>query len=473
MLWNGPHVTLYFTPGDEYDARAKEDPTTVADFGERFKIYPDQKSGTVALHRVLYNYANSFDVLAAGDPRFQRVHDQGNQPLWSLTWPGLKKETTLVIEALDQGCPFPNGYVAAADAPADDFNFPSLSLKHARLSTSEVFLNGQFDPANRPKPIARAYVTVTPEAHPQMEWFESFDPGATWEDFKITSGNNGVFIYRNSKWAMDFSGCTPNLTVGPLLGQLALGFADYGSSCNMSIVPLEAKPQMAADSFLHVRMATTIPSTGRRYPQLMITTTKVLNPGDVQPLDNVPLHARLGPLSFQNLPPGDEQTLIVQPFGGYHQLEVEFCDQRGWGVNEQCPQANLYGFHGGDYMSTWKAPWTPVPVLGDLAGFDRPVQFDVYASTKRVYVFIDDKPAGCAVLPDGRMPAGNVTVAFRGVLYHSAIDESVVPENSGHQYLRRYSVSHFDRTMDDFGIEKGVAEPAWDETFLPCGTRWY
>jgi hypothetical protein len=474
-LWNGERVSLFFTEGAEYDARAKEPASSVTDFGERFHVFAEQKPDTVALHRVLYNYANSFDVLAAGEPRFQRVLQQGNQPLWSLTWPGLTKATTLVIEALDQGCPFPKGYVASADAPADSFNYPSLALDKARIASGEVFINGQFDPANRPKPIARAYVDVKPEPHPDMDWFESFDADKTWEPFKVTKGNNGVYIYRNAHWAADFSGCTDNLTFGPLLGQLALGFADSGSSCNMSLVPLDIKPQIAAKTFMHVRMSSTMPSTGRRYPQLMITTTDVLNPGDVamKPLDYFPLHARLGPLSFDNAPPGNEQHIIVQPFGGYHELQVEFCDGRGWGVSEQCPRANIYGHHAGSYTDTWTSPWLPVPLLGDVAGFDRPVQFDVYASTERVYVFMDDKPAGCAVLPAGRMPEGPVNVAFRGVLYHSGIDESVTPEDSGHQYLRRYSLSHFDRTMDDFGIDLAVPAPAWDEKIMPCATRWY
>lgn len=472
-LWNGPRVTLYFTQGAEYDARAMDKATDVTDFGERFKVFPTQEPDTVPLRRVLYNYANSFDVLAAGEARFAWVLEQGNQPIWSLTWPGLKETTTLVIEALDKGCPFPNGYVSAYDAPADEFNQPSISLDKARLSSGEVFINGQFDPTNRPRPIARAYVEVKPQPDPKMDWFEGFDVDAAWDPFKLESGNNGVYIYRNSKWAADFSGCTDNLTFGPLLGQLVVGYADYGSSCNMSLVPLGIQPQLAADSYLHVRMSTTIPSTGRRYPQLMITTTKVLNPGDIQPLDSVPLHARLGPLSFSKEPPGKEKSIIVQPFGGYHELDLEFCDQRGWGVSEQCPHANIYGHHAGNYEETWESPWLPVPVLGDLAGFDKPVQFDVYASTERVYLFVDDKPAGCAVLPAGRMPAGQVTVAYRGVLYHSGIDESVTPEKSGHQYLRRYSLGHFDRSMDDFGISQNVAAPAWDERILPCGTRWY
>jgi hypothetical protein len=336
-----------------------------------------------------------------------------------------------------------------------------------------VFINGQFDEKNRPRPIARAYVDVKPAPHPEMDWFESFDANKPWAPFKVTTGNNGMHVYRNEHWAADFSGCSNNLTFGPLLGQLVTGFADEGSSCNMSLVPLDIKPKIAAKRFLHVRMSTTVPSTGRRYPQVMITTTDVLNPGDVQPLDNVPLHARLGPLSFQNAPAGTEQSILVQPFGGYHELQLEFCDRRGWGVSEQCPRANIYGHHAGSYSDTWEAPWLPVPLLGDMAGFDRPVQFDVYASTERVYVFLDDKPAGCAVLPAGRMPEGDVNVAFRDVLYHSGIDESVTAADSPHQYLRRFSLSFERRSMDDFGIDQDVPAPAWNEAVMPCATRWY
>jgi hypothetical protein len=59
------------------------------------------------------------------------------------------------------------------------------------------------------------------------------------------------------------------------------------------------------------------------------------------------------------------------------------------------------------------------------------------------------------------------TVAFRGVLYHSGIDQSDM------QYVEKFSLSHFDRHMDDFGIDRDVPAPSWDESVLPCGTRWY
>ena len=488
--WQGDNVVFFFTDGPEHDARAAQPATEIADLGERFRILPTQEPGSVALHRVKYQ---TFDVLAAGDARFDQVMHQGVRPVWSLTWPGITSTTTFVVEALDQGCPFPGGYIASTHANADvdrtsgmAFNEPSLTVDEARLSSGEVFINGQHEPTNRPKPIARAYVTVTPEARPTMDFLETFDVGGTWAPFTKWQDNNG-FVFRSADWAIDTSGCTDNFTFGPVLGQFALGFADGGSSCNVSMTPKHVPTALTSDHFLHVRMATDIPSTGRRYPQIMISTIPLApDPApDASNIDLVPLHTRLGTFPYQrvgpdmmagtadDLPPEGGQSIVVQPFGGYQQTEIEFCDTRGWGVSQQCPGANIYGHHAGDYTDTWTVPWTPMPVEGAVAGYDRPVQWDVYASTSRVYVFMDGQPAGCAVLPDGRMPAGPVTVAYRAVIYHSGIDETVTPDNTGHQYEHTYSLSHSDRRMDDFGIELSAAQPAWDETQMPCGTRWY
>jgi hypothetical protein len=398
-----------------------------------------------------------------------------------------------IIEALDTGCPFPNGYIAATHHDPDvdrtsgqAFNSPSITLDEARLSSGEVFINGQHDPTSRPKPVARAYVDVTPAPQPQMDFLATFDDGAPWAPFTKWQDNN-AFIFRNEDWAIDTSGCTDNFTFGPVLGQFMLGFADGGSSCNVSITPRKVPTKIASDRFLHVRMMSDIPSTGRRYPQIMVTDIPLMpDPApDAGNIDNVPVHTRLGNFSFDrvgpdgkagtadDLPPMGGQTIVVQPFGGYQETQIEFCDQRGWGVSQQCERANVYGFHAGDYMQTWKQPWTPVPVEGDVSGYDRPVQWDVYASTSRVYVFMDGKPSACAVLPAGRMPAGDVTVAYRAVIYHCGIDETVTPDDTGHRYEHDHSLCHSDRHMDDFGIDLSTPAPAWDETVLPCGTKWY
>src|SRR5688572_943418 len=389
--------------------------------------------------------------------------------------------------------PFPGGYIAYEHKDADvdatsgePFNYPSITLDEARLSSGEVFVNGQHDPENRPKPVARSYVDVTPEAHPEMDFLETFDVDGEWEPFDYWRDNNG-FVFRNEKWAVDTNGCTSNFTFGPLLGQFVLGFADGGSSCNVSITPKQVETAVEPDSFLHVRMSTDVPSTNRRYPQIMLTTVPLAD--DPVPEETnvweVPVHNRLGTFPFDRAgedgeegtddddPPEGGRTIIVQPFGGYQETQIEFCDTRGWGVSQQCDRANVYGHHAGDYTQEWEESWTPVPVQGAVAGYDRPVQWDVYASTDRVYVFMDGKPAACANLPEGRTPEGPVTVAYRAVLYHCGIDETVTPEDTGHRYERSYSLCHSDHHMDDFGIDLSVPEPEWDESVLPCGDRWY
>ena len=489
--WQGDNVVFFFTDGPEHDARAAQPAKEIADLGPRFKTLSAPQPGAVALRRV--SYSGAFDVLAAGEARFQQVLHQGGVPLASLTWPGIKASTRFIIEALDAGCPFPNGYIAAMHHAADvdttsgqPFNAPSITLDEARLSSGEVFVNGQHAPANRPKPIARAYVDVTASAQPKMDFLATFDDGAPWGPFTKWQDNN-AFIFRNPDWAIDTSGCTDNFTFGPVLGQFVLGFADGGSSCNVSITPRKVPTKIASDHFLHVRMMSDIPSTGRRYPQIMVTNVP-LKPDPVPNegyIDDVPVHTRLGTFPYQlvgpdnkagtgdDLPPSGGQSIVVQPFGGYQETQIEFCDTRGWGVSQQCNRANVYGFHAGDYTSTWKQPWTPVPVQGDMAGYDRPVQWDVYTSTNRVYVFMDGKPSACAVLPSGRMPVGDVTVAYRAVIYHCGIDETVTPDDTGHKYEHDRSLCHSDRHMDDFGIDLSTAAPAWDETVLPCGTKWY
>jgi hypothetical protein len=243
----------------------------------------------------------------------------------------------------------------------------------------------------------------------------------------------------------------------------------------MSIVPRGISPEIKSDSYVHLRMTTEIPSTHRRYPQVMLTTAGLAEVGELNE-NEVPVRHRLGPLPFEEtyVPhSGSEQTIIVQPFGSNHELQIQFCDGRGWGVSAQCPRANVYGYLSGSYEEESTEPWRPVPVLGEMAGHDRPVRFDVYVSTSRVYVTLDGKPAGCAVLPEGRLEGGPVTPIFGSVIYHGGIDEAVTEENSPHQYLRSYSLVHYDRKIDDLGIDLETDAPPWDESVLPCGTDWY
>ncbi|MFT3925221.1 MAG: hypothetical protein QM778_21975 [Myxococcales bacterium] len=458
-------LSVLYTDGAEKQARDGQGGGM-----ERFKVLAAAGQDTVPLYRIFYGYNNEHDVLAPGDAYRERVLYQGNMPVTSLTWPGLTGETTLVIEALDNGCPFPGGYIGAKAAPAADLggvmSQPTITLDQARLSSGEVFVNGQYEPSNRPKPIARGYVSVKPEPKPVMDWFQSFDPGTDLGNVQtLVEDQNGTRVYHNDTMSFEFQAANANYSFGPLLGQLAMG-----SASTYSVTALGANAQLASDKYLHVTMSVDLPSTSRRYPQILITDTPIGDPGrDIS--YQVPMMTRLGPLDGTNS--GKYHTLVVQTFFGQPELQVQFCDQRGWGVSAQCPMANIYGYHVGTGDTGWDSPWLPTPVMGEYVGMDRLVKFDVYASTDRVYTFIEDKPAGCAVVPAGRFPGGAVNVVFSLAAYHIEIDEFVTGKPPRQGYWNRYSVAHSDRKLDDLGVKSGESLPAWDETIMPCGSKYY
>lgn len=437
--------------------------------GERFKVLGDAAEGSVPLYRVFYSYWSDHDILVAGDANQKRALFQGNIPITQLTWSGIGEETTLVVEALDSGCPWPGGFIGTESKPAASaIDTPSIKLDDARLSSGEVFVNGQYETTNRPKPIARSYVTVKAQPHPEMDWFESFDTGSLDDLELVLKDGNDTRIFRNGKISIEYNyGGSPNYYHGSLLNQFVVG-----SSNTLGIVPLTANAKLASDKFLHVTMSVDITSTARRYPQIMITDTPI---GKVDEGESfrVPMVWRLGPTPQDHMPPGPYHTIIVQTFSGQPELQIEFCDLRGWGVSQQCPRANVYGFHAGDFNDLgWADPWLPNPVLGEYVGKDRLVKFDVYASTDQVYVYVEGKPAGCAIIPEGRFPAGNVNINFGIAAYHIDIDEYVTRENPRDEYLSRTSIIHTDRKIDDLGVKSGVGLPAWDSR-LKCGERYY
>jgi hypothetical protein len=458
---------FFYADGPE---KAVRDGVTAASGGERFKVLEAPVDGAVPLYRIRYGQNNDHDNLAAGDAMKERILYQGQTPVTSLLWSGLKGSTTLVIEALDAGCPFPNGYIGAMSAPGVQYEFqasaPTITLDDARLSSGEVFVNGQFDPSSRPKPIARAYVTVEPKDHPEMDWFERFD-GDLGEVETLVSDGNGTRVFHTDKLSIEFIASDVNYSYGRVLDQFF-----GGSFASFALAARGANARLEDDTYLHATMSVDVASSGRRYPQIFITDTPIGDPA-MHELARLPFIERLGPMPFQMLPPGPYHTIIAQVFGGSPELQIQFCDLRGWGVSQQCGRANIYGFHAGDANLTWEEKWLPLPVVGDYAGNDRLVKWDVYASTKRVYLFIEDRPAGCAVLPEGRMPAGPVNVIFGAAGYHIDVDEFVAPEEARHQYWKRYSLSHIDRKFDDLGVKSDATLPAWDESVIPCGTRYY
>jgi hypothetical protein len=434
-----------------------------------FVVLSQPAAGTQPLMRVFYGNACgwSHDELAVGHERFNRVYKQGDtQPWWSLLWSGITGPTTLVVEALDTGCPF-QGHLSPKSIPSVTAMFGSMALVHqpfvtiddvrASSSTGEVFINGQHDPNSRPKAIARAFVNVSPSAHAKMDFFANFSPNATPETFtEIPCGSpdgNCYQTWRQQSPTYDQmfisveSGPTAGsglFAVGAVLGELWVTYADVAADTNGKFrLTSRQKASMDSSTFLHVTMEVDAYTTARRYPQILISD------------QDAPVQYALA----------RGHAVVVQSFGEIGQsidwpidYQIEVCNLRTWDVNNQCP---AYDFHHLKDSAGMIAHFAPNDEVGEHASVDHRILFDVYASTKRAYLFLDDRPYACADLPSAGVPNGPVTVTWGDVLYHSAVDHTFAFHKAHMQIEQR-------RHFDNLGFSSGVAAPAWDESRLPC-----
>lgn len=440
----------YFPEGAEADAHEQKSPA--------FLVLSQPGTGTVPLMRVFYQQAcaRSHDELVPGKTRFERAWKQGSKQPWlTLTWSGITAETTLVVEALDTGCPF-QGHLSPKSIanPVDPIDPPiqhqpwiTLDEAKAASATGEVFINGQHEAANRPKAIARSFLKVKPKPHAPMDWFMGFSPGTELEqltdiDCGVSDGNC-FQSFRQESASLDIammSMATDIWALGHVNGELWVSFADWAADTGgkFRLTPKQ-KADMSASQFLHVTMEVSMLSTGRRYPQILISDVDV-------------------PVQY-NLPQGN--TLVVQTFQDWpNTYEVQVCDHRDWDVNNQCPAYETFRVESG---SGDVEALAPVPEIGELSGSDHRVAFDVYASTKRVYLFLEKQPYACVDLPASGVPAaGPVTVTFGDVLYHSGADEGVMGFHEEHMKLEMR------RQWDNLGFSSGQPAPLWDENRLPC-----
>src|SRR5262249_19230243 len=109
--------------------------------------------------------------------------------------------------------------------------------------------------------------------------------------------------------------------LAPLFGELWLMFADFQSGVNgkFRMTPPE-KAEISSDKFLYVTMEVSAFTTGRRYPQI------ILSDQDAPVQHHLPLGS----------------SLVLEPYGDWpFNFELQVCDHRTWDVNDQCPYADL------------------------------------------------------------------------------------------------------------------------------------
>lgn len=444
QAWQQDRVySLYYAADAEHKARQRQGGMLEA----AFTLLAEPAEGTLPVYRVT---RRAHDLLALGAALRDRYLEQGNQPVSHLSWSGLEERTTLVLEALDAGCPF-TGHYAAKGTEEAGYAKPFLALPE-RIGQEVIWINGQHDPASEPRVVARSFVTVEPGDPPSgFDFAADFHTTGIGQVFTETGRDNGLKSIRLTSELFDVDFYNIELaswTIGDVLGQFWVGYADWAADTNGKFrMTAKQKAELSRDSFVHVSAQMEIPSTLRRYPQILISDQEA----PVQ--DNLRRGA----------------TVIVQPFGATTEIQIQVCKQRTWDVNDQCPKFRLG--RSWEFNAAWgdeKTPWPPAPVAGEVSGFDLPVLFDVYVSTRRVYVFMNGAPVGCGELPDGTWSAGPVTATLGDVLYHSGVDEEVVCRNCPHRFLREHRLEQTLRRFDSFAFRSGAKEPAWNEVTMPC-----
>lgn len=438
---------LYFASSAEQSARSGETPAFLALAAQTAEAVPLMR----AFYRKGCGARYSHDELVAGRPRFEVITKQGDRlPLSNLHWAGLKEATTLVIEALDAGCPY-QGFIAPKSVGAHSNSLQAYEqwftpdAIQAASPSHELFINGQFDGNPTPKPIARSFVRIAPAPAPELDWQHGYKASDDFGSFASTScGTSNCFMtYREVASAADvvfYSIEEDRWTHRQMFGEWWVAYADWAATTNGKYrLTAKTKADMAADSFLYVSMDVDGFSTARRYPQILISDR------------DIPVQA--------NLPEGN--TLVLQTFADWpNTYELQICDHRNWDVNDQCPRFDFWQQRN-RADATEITRLAPSMEVGEQVGMDHTMRFEIYTSTKRAYLFLNGKPHGCADLPNAGVPAGAVTVTFGDVLYHAADDKTF-------DYTKRHRQGDTIRHYDNLGFKSHVPPPVWDESRFPC-----
>lgn len=457
----------YLNQGAELNTRG------ASGFSTAFNVLASAAPGSQPLMRVFYQNCcgRSRDELAVGQANFTRVRNQGlGNPAPILHFSGITSDKTLVVEALDRSCPF-QGNISSKSVAAQTFSFGSYSVTHqpwytiaelqGAVANGEIFINGQADNVvGKPKAIARAYVGVAPATRSQMDWMStaaSFSEPLSELACGAPDGNCfQQFRLQSSTYDMSFmSAETGHWQAGNVQGELLVNYADWAADTNgkFRATVRTQKATIASNSFMHATMEVNAVGSARRYPQMIISDQNA-------------------PVQF-NLING--RSLVLQTFADFPaRVDLEICDHVTWEVNAQCPRYILRHRRNSAGAITGI---NPIPEADQyLAAIDAATRFDLYASSSRAYIFVNDKPYACAnlasksgVSPVPVAPTGQVSVTFGDALYHSGADDNFNVKMQGSFISKKFSTST-SRHYDNLGFSSGVSAPAWDETKMPCST---
>jgi hypothetical protein len=437
-----PGSILYYTDAAEHGAREGE---------PEFEVFREPGAGRAALGRVSFRmFGDLHDELVVGAERLDQVKNLGTIPHLAVQWPNVTDGQTFVIEALDRLCPFQGNALPDDGEQVGELigSARALGALAAADAHGEVFLNGQGDAGDRPRVLARTFMTVTPGTDDtDWAWEMRFDGSSfPWAGSPRTTPSWESHIWTFEGGTVHFALCDAG-RYGVQDGELWVSLMDVGSGVNgkFRFTP-EVTVDMTDTQFAHGTMEVDFFSSDRRYPQLFFTDRRVPTP--IQDLAG----------DAQNLELG--AGILVQAFNGSPtHLEVQLCDRRPWDVNNQCPSVDLETPDDGRWP-------TPRPVSASALSFHRS-RLDAYATTDRVYVFLDGRAYGCANIPEVfSYEPGPSHVTFGTVLYHSGIDLDTQAGNGSmvFPFHREHQRIMSQRRFDNLAVRSTNELPTWPDT---------
>jgi hypothetical protein len=499
-----PNYSEYYLTSSQLSGR-QNDTTPPA---PAFQVFTSQVTGTVPLLASRMNPGNSHTELSVGNERFKRATWQGPGPLWHLEWSPITGPTTLVVEALAQGCPY-QGFLTPTSVNAPPHQpFLTLAQMAQASPTGEVYINGQFDlpgvaplslnwladggvPLMRigsqsPVPIARSYIQVAPQPHDPTawDWYEGFSIDAAAPTFTPApdpvscncdtdggglpcwsgAGTCGFWTspqLNASAYFIDNPSAVSAMSYGPMLGQFWDAFDDWQQDVSASLrftAPTTATIDSDPTKFLHITWSVDTVSTDRRYPQLIVTDQG-------------------NPMEDAFLNPNSNVLLIQTFYGPAMEVEVEafhgLFNGHPWAVNNQAPPHEIIDYNSwfNDYPAGPNQVEPPSQPPFESAGMDQPTTFDAFISSTLLYVFMNGGPAGCMEYPSNgySLTGKTVTVTFGDVLYHEgSTDEMVCYQPKPFSFMYEHECHETKRHWDDLGFKSGVPAPAWNSTLFPC-----
>jgi hypothetical protein len=422
---------------------------------------------------------------------------------------GIPEDAVIVIEALDETCPFA-GVMGNASETITPINggIPEGELHDFYFYTKQeiidaygsLIINGHAGapliglPADEVPAQVLARTTIRTEVDPTSEppvatFFDGFENPAPLEFLRNANNHNRTQkgkIYQNDKWtAYTFGAERTQMFFDD--GQFHSLNADWAQDIfSQNYMIPRTLGTLDDETYLHATFEVHGNPTGRRYWWFFLCGAD--NPGETVGADGVLTNEIINtPFFYQddgrnpsmslwnciNVFPRDGFPIDLAPSGDRPQTDMSVIINQGGlperdnVVNAAPDQYNVSWIPKG-WFRTMNADGTLTgPMMDDQQLMAPRARYDIYVRRDRVLFYVNGDLRLCNDFPGTPLTMAEAAVGFGQVLYHSAAEriEFFASHNdrSGQMYYRE-NLPFFDaRTWDNMGFENGTTPPQFDE----------